>query len=159
MMIKRLLLIVGLIGASAFPLPLAAQAYPVDDSASQVLESGLIKMRWDSLVPRPGQASTMTGRVIVIVRLDVSQWKGRQARIYQKLPAQPAGPVNVRWTSKGTLQPGILRDGERALVYAGPINSDRMEDTFQLTIQADGDRVVRPLSLAFSFEIELEPTP
>lgn len=156
---KRLLFLICLISTSGFPLWSAAQAYPVDDSASHVLESGLIKMRWDSLIPRPGEASTMTGQVVVLVRLDVSQWKGRQGRIYQKLPSSPAGPVNVRWTSNGTLQPGMLRDGERTLVYAGLINSDRLEDTFRLTIQADGDRVVRPLSLAFSFEIELEPTP
>jgi hypothetical protein len=146
----RCLYLLGMLAVCVLPGRVAAQAYPIDDSASQVLESGLIKMRWDSIVPRPGQASTMSGHVL--------QWKGRQARIYQKLPPSPAGPVNVRWTSKGILLPGNLRDGERTLVYAGPINSDRIEDTFQLIIQADGDRVVRPLSLTFSFEIELEPS-
>jgi hypothetical protein len=159
MMIYRVIFSV-LVIASCFLAPMAAaQTYPVDDSASQVLESGLLKMRWDSLVPQQGQNSTITGQVVVLVKLDVSPWRGRKARIYQKLPSLPVGPVNVRWSSNGTLLSGALRDGERALVYAGTINSDRLEDTFRLIIQADGDRVERPQSLAFSFEIELEPQP
>ena len=56
----------------------------------------------------------------------------------------------------GPLLPGTLRDGERTLVYSGPIASNRLEDTFRMTIQADGERVLRPQDLVFSFEIELE---
>lgn len=136
--------------------PVAAQTFPVDDSASQVLEAGPLKMRWNTLVPQPGQASTMTGQVVVLVRLDVSPWRGRSARIYQTLPSQPIGPVDVRWTANGPLLPGALRDGGRTLVYAGPIQTDRLEDTFRITIQADGNRVLRPQDLTFAFEIELE---
>ncbi len=142
--------------ACLLPVAAAAQIYPVDDSASQVLQSGPLKMRWDSLVPRPGQTATMSGQVVVQVRLDVSAWLGRSGRIYHKLPALPAGPVTVRWSTNGPLLPGTLRGGERTLVYSGPIASDRIEDTFRITIQADGERVLRPQDLVFSFEIELE---
>lgn len=145
--------------ATAWAMPVAAQTYPVDDSASEVLQPGLVPMRWDSLVPRPGQPSTISGQVVVRVRLDVSPWRGRQARIYQKLPAMPSGPVTARWTADGPLLAGTLRDGERTLVYSGPIESNRLEDTFRMTLQADGDRALRPQSLAFSFEIEPEPQP
>lgn len=147
-----LILLVAALCAS----PIAAQTFPVDDSASQVLEAGPVKMRWNSLVPQPGQASTMTGQVVVLVRLDVSPWRGRRARIYQTLPSQPIGPVDVHWTANGPLLPGALRDGGRTLVYAGTIQTDRLEDTFRMTIQADGNRVLRPQDLTFAFEIELE---
>lgn len=133
-----------------------AQTFPVDDSASQVLESGPLKMRWDSVVPRPGQPATMTGQVVVIVRLDVAQWRGRRGRIYQRLAPVPNGPVTAQWSANGPLLPGRVRDGDRALVFSGAIASDRMEDTFRLTIQANGDRVLRPQDLHFSFEIEPE---
>jgi hypothetical protein len=159
MMMKAILFFVCLAYMLLFPQHASAQTFPVDDSASQVLESGTVKMRWSSLVPAPGQAATITGYVTVLVRLDVSQWRNRQVRIYQKLPSLATGPVNVRWTANGPLLPGTLRDGERALVYVGPITSDQIQDTFRLHIETDGDRVVRPLSLAFSFEIEVEPTP
>lgn len=152
-MIRSVLL---LIAAMLFTSPVAAQTLPVDDGASQVLEAGPVKMRWNTLVPQPGQASTMTGQVVVLVRLDVSPWRGRRARIYQTLPSQPIGPVDVRWTANGPLLPGALRDGGRTLVYAGPIQTDRLEDTFRMTIQADGNRVLRPQDLTFAFEIELE---
>ncbi len=134
----------------------SAQTFPVDDSASQVLDSGTVRMRWDAPVPRPGQSSTISGQVTVLVRLDVSPWLGRNARIYQKLPSLASGPVTARWTTQGALLPGALHAGERTLVYAGAISSARIEDTFHMTIQADGDRVLRQESLPFSFEIELE---
>lgn len=133
-----------------------AQTFPVDDSASQVLESGPLKMRWDSVVPRPGQPSTMTGQVVVLVRLDVAQWRGRRGRIYQRLAPVPNGPVTAAWSANGPLLPGRVRDGERALVFSGAIASERIEDTFRLTIQADGNRVLRPQDLHFSFEFEPE---
>lgn len=52
-----------------------AQTFRIDDSASQVLSPGEVKMRWESLVPRPGQPSTITGQVAVRVVLDVSPWR------------------------------------------------------------------------------------
>ncbi len=134
----------------------SAQTFPVDDSASQVLESGPLKMRWDSVVPKPGQPSTMTGQVVVLVRLDVAQWRGRRGRIYQRLAPVPNGPVTAAWAANGPLLPGRVRDGERALVFSGAIAAERIEDTFRLTIQADGNRVLRPQDLHFSFEFEPE---
>lgn len=136
--------------------PAAAQTYPVDDSASQVLQAGPLKMRWDSLVPRRGEPPTIRGQVTVLVRLDVSPWQGRNGRIYQKLAAVPAGPVTVSWSTSGPLLPGAVRDGERTLVYSGPLMAPRLEDTLQMVIEANGERVQRPQDLDFSFEIELE---
>ena len=94
-MIRNLL---ALLFSIAFTMPTTAdaQTFPVDDSASQVLQSAPLKMRWDSLVPRPGQTATMSGDVVVQVRLDVSAWRGLRGRIYHKLPALPSGPVTVR---------------------------------------------------------------
>jgi hypothetical protein len=150
------LLTVALLFAALCASPVAtAQTYPVDDSGSQVL-GGNVRMKWDSVMPRPGQASTMTGRMTVLVRLDVSPWRGRSGRIYKKLAPQPSGPVLAQWTSRGVLLPGQLRDGERTLVYSGPIVADRLEDTLMVTLQADGDRLPDQSQLSFTFEIELE---
>ncbi len=150
------LLIAALLAIAFGTSPAAlAQTYPVDDSGSQVLGSN-VRMKWDSVVPRPGQPSTMTGHLTVLVRLDVSPWRGRSGRIYKKLAPQPNGPVRAQWTSRGVLMPGQLRDGERTLVYNGPIVADRLEDTLMVTLQADGDRLPDQSQLNFTFEIELE---
>lgn len=151
-------LLASVLGAAAATLSshAVAQAFPVDDSASQVLQTGQVKMRWDSLVPRPGQVATISGRLTVLVKLDVSAWEGRRARIYQKLATVPSGRVTAEWSANGPLLPGRLRDGERTLVYSGVVFAPRLEDTFQITLQADGERVQRPQDLVFSFEIELE---
>lgn len=150
--LRRLFLAALLLAASPACL---AQAFPVDDSGSQVL-GGSVRMKWDSVVPQRGQSSGMTGQLTVLVRLDVSPWLGRNARIYKKLPPQPAGPLQASWTSRGVLQPGVLRDGERTLVYSGTILTERLEDTLQLTLRADGDRMPDFSQATFSFEIELE---
>ena len=152
---NRLMTVVLLaIALCASPVALA-QTYPVDDSGSHVL-GGNVRMKWDSAMPRPGQPSTMTGRMTVLVRLDVSAWRGRSGRIYKKLAPQPNGPVLAHWTSRGVLLPGQLRDGERTLIFNGPIVADRLEDTLMVTLQADGDRLPDQSQLSFTFEIELE---
>lgn len=149
--LQAMLMLAGL----AVPLISNAQSFPVDDSASQVV-GGNVRMRWDQGTPLPGQRPTVSGEITVLVRLNVSAWQGRQGRIYMTLPAQPSGPVNVSWSTRGRLLPGSLRDGERTLVYAGPIQADFIEDTQRLLIRADGSKLVRSEQLKFSFEIDVE---
>lgn len=139
----------------SLPLLARAQTYPVDDSSSEVV-GGNVRMRWDQGAPQPGQRPTVSGEVTVLVRLNVSAWQGRQGRIYMSLPAQPSGPVHVSWSTRGRLLPGVMRDGERSLVYAGPIQTAVIEDTQRLLIRADGGKLVRSEQLKFSFEIDVE---
>jgi len=137
------------------PLAAVAQTFVVDDSASQVV-GGAVRMVWDQGAPQRGQRPMVSGETSVLVRLNVSAWQGRQGRIYMTLPAQPAGPVNVSWSTRGPLLPGALRDGERALVYAGPIPAGFIEDTQRLLIRTDGSKLVRTEQLKFAFEIDVE---
>ena len=113
-------------------------------------------MRWDSGAPGPGRAQTMSGAVTVLARLDLAPWRGRNARVYLVLPAQPFGPVAASWTTRGRLLPGALRAGERALVFAGPVVDDRLEDTLRLRLETAGAHLERAESLQFHFEIDTE---
>lgn len=134
--------------------PAMAQSQRVDDSGTQVL-GGLVRMKWESVAPQPGKANLLVGQITVLVRLDMSPWRGRRGRLYQELSKQPS-PVTASWTTRGALLPGAVRDGERTLVYAGSVDADRFEDTFILTIQADADLLSRPEQLEFSFTFEPE---
>jgi hypothetical protein len=127
----------------------------VDDSASQVLDNS-VRMKWDSIAPRAGERSTVSGDVGVLVRLDTSPWAGRHGRIYLLLPAQPSGEMTARWTTQGRLLPGLLRSGERALVYSGLLPAGLLEDTLRLALRADGGKLVRAEQLTFSFEVDVE---
>src|SRR3546814_19888460 len=93
-------------------------------------------------MPARGAALHMvSGEIAVRVRLDVSPWQGRSGRIYMLLPEQPAGAITATWTTRGRLLPGVLRAGERALVYAGPIaGGGLLEETLRLRLPADGRR-------------------
>ncbi|MEJ7745716.1 MAG: hypothetical protein WKF61_02970 [Luteimonas sp.] len=137
------------------PLAMATSTFRVDDSGSQVL-GNTVQMKWDSVAPQRGERPTVSGAITVLVRLDLAQWQGSNARIYMTLPAQAAGPVTATWTTQGRLLPGILRAGERALVYAGVMPTALLEDTMRLVIQADGQKLVRTEQLNFAFEIDLE---
>lgn len=134
------------------PLEASQAAERVDDSGSQVL-GGLTRLEWASTAP--GASNLMTGQVTVLVRLDVAPWQGRNVRIYQALDPQST-PVRVEWTARGPLLPGAMADGERSLVYAGPVTGTTLSDTFVFTVHADGQLFERPEVLKFSFEIELE---
>ncbi|HEY0232106.1 MAG TPA: hypothetical protein VGC55_12710 [Dokdonella sp.] len=133
-----------------------AATYPVDDHASTPY-AGIGKMQWDAPTAKRGAASaaTLTGRIAVQARLDVRPWKRRMGRIYLTLQNTPLGPLSTSWTTRGRLLPGSVRAGERTLVYAGPIDTDVLEDELLLTIKADGRRLVRIEQLNFSFEIDV----
>lgn len=146
-------LLLALAALTALPVAAPAQTYPVDDSASRVI-GGPVRMRWDE--PQARRWETVSGALAVNVRLNVSPWQGRVARIYMTLPAQPSGRIDAEWTTQGLLLPGAMRDGERRLVYAGVIPGPLLEDTQHLQLRADGDRLTRPEHLQFSFEIEVE---
>lgn len=131
-----------------------AETHRIDDSAS-VVEAHSVQMKWDQLAPGEGD-SGVRGRLTVHARLDVSPWRGRTGRIYLTLPPSASAPVTASWTTRGRLLPGALRPGERALVYAGPVPAGMLEDTLQLTLQADGRQLQRHERLNFVFEIDLE---
>lgn len=132
-----------------------AETFRVDDSRSQVLDAHL-RMQWESFAPGRGSSTDVVGQTTVIVRLDVSPWRGRAGRIFMSLPPRAEAPVEARWTTRGRLQPGVLRAGERALVFAGPVTVDLIEDTLVIRITTDGERLEREESLEFSFEIEVD---
>lgn len=46
--------------------------------------------------------------------------------------------------------------GQRTLVYTGPITSNLLEDTLQLSVTADGSRLARMETVEFRFEIDLD---
>jgi len=133
----------------------SAQTYRVDDSGSQVL-GGPLRLKPITPMPHGELATALFGQTGVLVRLDVASWKGRRGRIYMSLPQQPGGQVAAAWSTQGRLLPGVVRSGERTLVYAGPIGADMLEDTLRLRIQADGRGLARDSRLAFSFEIDLD---
>lgn len=153
---KNLLSIAGALMLLTTMMPARAGTYRVDDSASQVLSSN-VDMKWNPMQGAPAERNTATGKLTVIVRLDVAKWAGHPGRIYMVMPTSAAIPTVTTWISRGTLLPGILRAGERTLVYAGQIPaSGRIEDTLMLTIQADARRLSRPEQLQYNFEIDVD---
>ena len=135
--------------------PIRADTYPVDDSASQVLDSN-VRMQWVAIAPGRGSSPNVIGQTTVIVRLDVGDWQGRNGRIFMLLPARPDGEIEATWTTRGRLQPGSMRSGERATVFAGPVTTDVIEDTLVIRITTNGEHLERVESLEFSFEIEVD---
>lgn len=140
--------------ALLLPFGAQAQAQRIDDSGTQVL-GGVVRLKWQKAAPAPGEPNLLVGQVTVLVRLDVSPWKGRRGRIYHQMSRQ-GNPVTASWTTRGALLPGEVRDGERTLVYAGLVTGDLIEDTLVLTLTANADQLSRLDQLEFSFEFEPE---
>lgn len=133
-----------------------AATYRVDDSASQT-QGGPFRMKWvNSGAGSRRMGSELEGQLIVLVRLDTSPFLNRSGRIYVALDDVGIGPVKASWTSRGRLQAGEVREGQRTLVYAGPIRERTLEDHWILTIQTDGDRYSGQRQLNFRFDIDLD---
>jgi hypothetical protein len=134
--------------------PLRAATFPVDDSASQPVDAAA-QMQWRSRNPAAGD-HRVEGATQVNIRLDTHAWVGKTGRIYMTLPPQPIGPVEVEWRSQGRLLSGKFVAGQRGLVYAGRIDTPRLEDLFTVVIRADGRLLNAPQRLRFGFEIDVE---
>jgi hypothetical protein len=132
-----------------------AATFRVDDSASIPNETN-VTMRWKSASPNRLTGNTVEGGILITLRLNVAPWLNKTGRIYMALPQQPIGIVNVEWTTQGRLLPGKLISGERTLVYAGPIRSGTLEDTFVVKVETDGKRLANPQRLQFYFEIDVD---
>ena len=141
--------------AALLASPASAGTFRVDDSASIPNETN-VTMRWKSVNPNRYTGNTVEAAILITLRLNVAPWLNKSGRIYMALPQQPIGPVNVEWTTQGRLLPGKLISGERTLVYAGPIRSRTLEDTFGVKVETDGKRLANPQRLQFHFEIDVD---
>lgn len=132
-----------------------AATFPVDDSGSQPVEAQA-PMKWRSLSPARGNDHAVEGITQVNIRLLTQPWQGKQGRIYMTLAPQAIGQVDVEWTTQGKLLPGKLVSGQRGLVFAGTISTQKMEDLMTVVIRSDGRLLSAPQRLRFGFEIDVE---
>ena len=128
--------------------------YRVDDTGTIVLDP-VLEMQW---VPAGRQASSsvVSASTRVSVQLNLQAWSGRTGRIYMLLPKSSGPTVRVSWRTGGTLLPGTLLSGERALVYSGPVAAPVLRDLIEMKLEADGVRLAQPEALSFAFEIEVD---
>lgn len=134
-----------------------AATYIVDDSSTIPFETN-VTTRWrdNSTTGGHQMSNDIEGAATLTLRLNLQPWLNRNGRIYLALPQQPIGVVNVEWSTQGRMLPGKLQSGERTLVYAGPIRTSVLEDTFTVRVVADGRRVNAAQRLMFHFEIDVD---
>jgi len=139
---------------------LAAQAgaatYRVDDTGT-VVGQPVTPMRWRQPVPGRVADNTVEGQVSVALRLNLSQWVMRQARIYMLLAPTENERLVATWRTQGRLLPGSMRGGDRVLVFEGIVREPFLQETILLNLTADGRALERAQSLQFNFEIEMTP--
>jgi hypothetical protein len=133
----------------------AAATYRVDDSASLPRESSAL-LNWRQAVPTRDGDNVLTGTSNLLLRLDVSAWTNRRARLYLVLPEQPAPIIRLHWRTQGRLLPGLALPGQRVLVYDGTIQSPWVEERFDLNIEAAGSGLSSMQPLTFYFEIDVD---
>ena len=137
-------------------MPSLAATYVVDDSSTIPYETNVVTRWRDGAGGGRQMSNDIEGGATIALRLNVQPWLNRQGRVYLVLPQQPVGVVNVEWSTQGRLLPGRLQSGERTLVFAGPIRTTTLEDTFNVRVVADGRRVNAAQRLKFHFEIDVD---
>ena len=132
----------------------SGRTFHVDDTGTFVLDPAL-EMQWQP-IGRSGASTIVTATTKVSVHLNLAPWVGQSGRIYMVLPRTTGPTVRASWTTGGTLLPGTLISGERALVYSGLVNIVVIRDLLDIKLEADGSRLTQPEALVFSFEIETD---
>ena len=138
----------------AITAPAHANPHRLDDSLSHTVPANA-QMQWrpqTSAEPNAGvQAS-----VRVNVRIDTREWVGRTGRVYMVLPRDEASSMEAEWTTNGTLLPGRLVSGERALVFAGRITGTTLQDQMQVRLRSAPDWQSSSRRLNFYFELDVD---
>lgn len=146
----------SLLALLAASQPAAAATYRVDDTGT-FLSQPVTPMRWRQLVPGRAGDNTVDGRVTVSLRLNLSTWVNRPARLYLALAPTEGDQIIATWRTQGRLLPGTVRGGGRTLVYEGLVREPFLQENIVLELTADGRTIDRAKSLQFFFEIEVSP--
>lgn len=149
--LSAILLLAAALGGTAH-----AAVYRVDDTGT-VVSQPVTPMKWRQLVPSRAGDNTVEGQLNVALRLNLSSWLNRPARIYMALAPTEGEQLQATWRTQGRLLPGALRSGGRTLVYDGLVRDPFLTETIQLSLTADGRLLTRTQSLQFYFEIEVSP--
>ncbi|MBU1359280.1 MAG: hypothetical protein KKC79_06890 [Gammaproteobacteria bacterium] len=147
---------VALVLALVLSSAAAAATFRVDDTGT-VVGQAITPMRWRQLVPGRAGDNTVEGRVNVALRLNLSPWLNRPARIYMALAPTEGEQLTATWRTQGRLLPGQLRSGSRSLVFEGTVREAFLQESIALELSADGRMLERPQALQFFFEIEVSP--
>jgi hypothetical protein len=148
-------MLAGLLALGAM-LPVAAATYRIDDTGTFASQP-VTPMRWRQLAPGRAGDHTVEGRVQVQLRLNLSQWVSRPARIYLSLAPTDGEQLVATWRTQGRLLPGTVRGGGRTLVYEGVVRDSFLQESIVIDLTADGRKVEHAQSLQFFFEIEVSP--
>jgi hypothetical protein len=144
----------ALTGALLWAGHATASPFRLDDSQSHTVPP-TVQMEWRAIAP--GQPDTgMEAWVRVNVRIATREWMGRSGRIYLVLPRDQASTIEVSWTTQGRLLPGRLVSGERALVHAGLIASDTLEDQLLVRLRSAADWNGPSRRLNVHFELDTD---
>jgi hypothetical protein len=130
-----------------------ALASRVDD-AGTLVSSPVVPMAWRQSVPGRRADHAVEAVVGVRVRLNLSTWTGRRIHLYMVLAPTPGRVVQASWRGSGQFLPGVLKSGERALVFSGVATSPALTETLELTVTTDGRTLESPAPLSFHFEAE-----
>ena len=137
-------------------VPARATTFRVDDTGTLVSQP-VTPMKWRQVVPSRTGDNTVEGQLNVQLRLNLTNWLNRPARIYMALAPTEGEQLTATWRTQGRLLPGSVRGGNRTLVFNGVVRDPFLTETIQLNLMADGRLLTRTQQLQFHFEIEVSP--
>lgn len=124
------------------------------DDAGTVVSHPVVPMAWRQGVPGRRADHSVEAVVGVRVRLNLAAWAGQRINLYMVLAPMAGRVVQAAWRGAGQFLPGVLKSGERALVFSGVVLSPIVSEALELTVSTDGRTLDTPAPLHFHFEAE-----
>ncbi|MDM0076222.1 hypothetical protein QTH90_17575 [Variovorax sp. J2P1-59] len=137
-------------------MPAQAATFRVDDTGTLVSQP-VTPMKWRQMVPSRTGDNAIEGQLSVALRLNLTNWVNRPARIFMGLAPTEGEQLVATWRTQGRLLPGSVQGGSRTLVFDGVVRDPFLTETIQLNLLADGRLLTRTQRLQFFFEIEVSP--
>lgn len=93
------------------------------------------------------------------LRLDTRRWQGRNVRVYMRMPSAIQGltgtsGLRMTWRGDGRFEDGVLVPGDRALIYAGPVDGPELRGILNVQFELDAGSVSGLIRFDPEFEIE-----
>ncbi len=96
----------------------------------------------------------------VDIRLDTREFIGHTVRIYLVLPVAIAGlnglgSMELSWRTRGRLNAGMVRPGQDAVIFEGPIEHQVTEEIFDFVLSIEGGDVADSFTFEPKYELEI----
>ncbi len=150
--VHKLMLVITSMGLVCLVHASTSERFTVDDTQSQLLQT-TVKMEWQNWSPPTSGKDTLTGNYQILLKLDVSPWVSKKARIYMRFNTRQH--MSFSYRGQDWIGEGVIQNKESRLIYEGMIATPIMQDLLTVKMFSSANELTHNDQLQSTFELEI----